>query len=86
MPSMPGAVRYDDFAACGIERAEDIRDLFCKNLHFGCEADDPMNVWGFDERVNPYGAKLKTLLGSDIGHFDVPEMREVIHEALDLGF
>ena len=34
MPAMPGAVRYDDFAACGIKRAEDIRDLFCKNILF----------------------------------------------------
>ena len=88
MPAMPGAVRYDDFAACGIERAEDIRDLFCKNFHFGCEADDPMNAWGFDARVNPFGARLKTLFGSDIGHFDVPDMREVLpeaHELLDEG-
>ncbi len=84
MPAVPGAGRYDDFAACGIERAEDIRELFCRNFHFGCEADDPMNAWGFNSRVNPYGAKLKTLFGSDIGHFDVPDMREVLPEAREL--
>jgi hypothetical protein len=84
MPAMPGAGRYDDFAACGIERAEDIRDLFCRNLYFGCEADDPMNAWGFNARVNPYGAKVKTLFGSDIGHFDVADMREVLPEAHEL--
>ena len=84
LPAMPGAGRYDDFAACGIERAEDIRELFCKNFHFGCEADDPMNAWGCNSRVNPYGARLKTLFGSDIGHFDVPDMREVLPEAHEL--
>ena len=84
MSAIPGAGRYDDFAACGIERAEDIRDLFCRNLYFGCEADDPMNAWGFNARVNPYGAKVKTLFGSDIGHFDVADMREVLPEAHEL--
>jgi hypothetical protein len=84
MPAMPGAGRYDDFAACGIARAEDIRELFGRNFYFGCEADDPMNAWGFDARVNPYGARLKTLFGSDIGHFDVPDMREVLPEAHEL--
>jgi len=84
MPAMPGAERYDDYAACGIERAEDIRDLFCRNFYFGCEADDPMNAWGFNAKVNPYGAKVKTLFGSDIGHFDVPDMREVLPEAHEL--
>ena len=43
-----------------------------------------MNAWGFDSRVNPYGARLKTLFGSDIGHFDVPDMREVLPEAHEL--
>jgi hypothetical protein len=26
----------------------------------------------FDRRVNPFGARLNALFGSDIGHFDVP--------------
>jgi hypothetical protein len=74
----------DDFAACGISKAQDIRDLFAKNFYFGCEADDPMNAWGFNRQVNPYGARLKTLFGSDIGHFDVPDMTEVLVEAHEL--
>ena len=43
-----------------------------------------MNAWGFNARVNPYGAKVKTLFGSDIGHFDVADMREVLPEAHEL--
>jgi hypothetical protein len=74
----------DDFSACGIESAEDIRELFIRNFYFGCEADDPINAWAFNSRVNPYKARLKTLLGSDIGHFDVVNMNEVLEEAYEL--
>jgi predicted TIM-barrel fold metal-dependent hydrolase len=80
-----GNVRdLDDFSACGIEHAEDIRELFTRNFYFGCEADDPINAWAFNSRVNPYGARIKTLLGSDIGHFDVVNMNEVLGEAYEL--
>jgi len=74
----------DDYSACVIERPEDFRELFANNFYFGCEADDPMNAWGFNTRVNPYGARIKPLFGSDIGHFDVPNMREVLAEAHEL--
>jgi predicted TIM-barrel fold metal-dependent hydrolase len=77
------AEQLDDFARCGIERPEDIRDLFVSNFYFGCEADDPINAWAFNRRVNPFGAKLHTLFGSDIGHFDVPDMTEVLVEAYE---
>jgi predicted TIM-barrel fold metal-dependent hydrolase len=79
-----GAAVIDDYAACGIRKAEDIRALFTENFYFGCEADDPMNAWGFNRKVNPYGARLKSLFGSDIGHFDVPDMLEVLPEAHEL--
>jgi hypothetical protein len=74
----------DDYAACAIERPEDFAGLFARNFYFGCEADDPINAWAFNTRVNPYGARLKPLFGSDIGHFDVPDMREVLVEAHEL--
>jgi predicted TIM-barrel fold metal-dependent hydrolase len=77
-------VQLDDFAACGIRRAEDIRDLFTTNFYFGCEADDPINAWAFNRKFNPYGARLNALFGSDIGHFDVPDMGEVLPEAFEL--
>ena len=74
----------DDYAACGIERPEDFAHLFAANFYFGCEADDPINAWAFNTRVNPYGARIKPLFGSDIGHFDVPDMRDVLAEAHEL--
>ena len=74
----------DDYAACGIEAATDFLDLFVKPFYFGCEADDPTNAWAFNRECNPYGAELKTLFGSDIGHFDVQEMAGVLPEAYEL--
>jgi len=74
----------DDYAACKIQKGEDIRDLFTRNFYFGCEADDPMNAWGFNRKVNPYNARVKMLFGSDIGHFDVPDMKEVLVEAHEM--
>ena len=74
----------DEFAPCKIERAEDIREVFVKQFYFGCEADDPINAWAFNTKVNPYGARLNVLFSSDIGHWDVPDMTEVTEEAYEL--
>ena len=74
----------DDYAACRIERKEELRDLFVPSFYFGCEADDRMNAWAFDHRINPFGSRLNALFGSDIGHFDVPDMLEVLPEAYEL--
>jgi len=79
-----GVADLDDFSACRIERKEDLRDLFTTPFYFGCEADDPINAWAFDRRVNPFGARLNALFGSDIGHFDVPDMMDVLPEAYEL--
>ncbi len=73
----------DDFAACQIKRPEDIRDLFVPRFYFGCEADDPINSWAFNCRINPFGVKLNAIFGSDIGHFDVPDMSQVLVEAYE---
>ncbi|HKV55148.1 MAG TPA: amidohydrolase family protein [Candidatus Binataceae bacterium] len=74
----------DDFAACGIEHPEDIRELFVPRFYFGCESDDPCNAWAFSRKANPFGARLGAVFGSDIGHFDVPDMTGVLHEAHEL--
>jgi predicted TIM-barrel fold metal-dependent hydrolase len=74
----------DDFEACAIERAEEIRDLFIPNFYFGCEADDAANAWAFNTKANPYHARLNAVFGSDIGHFDVPDMTDVLTEAWEL--
>ncbi len=85
---LPGDVQdpamIDEWAACQIERAEDIRDLFVPNFYFGCEADDPLNAWAFNTHINKFGARLKAIFSSDIGHWDVPDMTAVVEEAYEL--
>jgi hypothetical protein len=80
----PEPPALDEWAACGIEGARDLRDLFVPRFYFGCEADDPLVPWAFDARVNPMGSKLRAMFSSDIGHWDVPEMAEVLAEAHEL--
>ena len=74
----------DEFAFCAVERAEELADLFVPNFYFGCEADDPITAWAFNSKVNPFGARLGAMMGSDIGHWDVPDMRHVLSEAFEL--
>lgn len=74
----------DEFARSGVTCAADIRDVFVRNFHFGCEADDPANAGAFDSKRNPLGARLPAIFSSDIGHWDVPDMSAVLHEAWEL--
>jgi len=74
----------DDWSRCGIESIEDIRDLFVPNFFFGCEADDRMVAWAFNTKVNPMGVRLGAMMSSDIGHWDVNDMTEVVEEAYEL--
>src|SRR5207302_459652 len=80
-----GVEDLDDYSRCTITRKEDIRDLYVSRFYFGCEADDPLNAWAFNRKANPMGARLNALFSSDIGHFDVPDMTEVVPEAYELG-
>ena len=78
-----GITNLDDYSACSISKAEDIKALFTNNFYFGCEADDRMNAWAFNRNTNPFGAQINALFGSDIGHFDVPNMADVLPEAYE---
>jgi len=72
----------DDFAAMKIEKKEDFKTLF-SNFYFGCEADDRMTAHAFNTKTNRFGMKLKPILSSDIGHFDVVDMEKVLEEAYE---
>ena len=74
----------DDYAACGIGTVDDFKALFVEPFYFGCEADDSNNAWAFNRNCNPGGVEIKTLFGSDIGHFDVQDMARVVTEAHEL--
>jgi predicted TIM-barrel fold metal-dependent hydrolase len=74
----------DDFAAAKITSVEDIRDLFCTNFFWGCEGDDPLVGIAFDPRITPLGARVPALLGSDLGHWDVPDFDAPLAETYEL--
>jgi len=83
--TMTGGVEdLDDYFRCKIEKKSDLKDLFVPRFYFGCEADDPTNAWAFNQKANPMGARLNALFSSDVGHFDVPDMAEVVPEAYEL--
>jgi predicted TIM-barrel fold metal-dependent hydrolase len=83
--TMTGGVEdLDDYFRCKIEKKSDLKDLFVPRFYFGCEADDPTNAWAFNQKANPMGARLNALFSSDVGHFDVPDMADVVPEAYEL--
>ena len=81
MGGMTSPKEIDDFRKCKISRAEDITDLFVKPFYFGCEADDRMISVAFDKGVNHFNVELKAMFGSDIGHWDVPDMTNCVPDA-----
>lgn len=74
----------DDFAESGLTSSEDILDVFTRQFFFGCEADDPMNALAFNRALLPHQARLNAVFASDIGHWDVPDVRGVLPEAWEL--
>ncbi len=74
-------VDLDEFEAVAIGSAEQLRAEFTRNFYFGCEPDDVMTALAFDRRLD---LGLKPVFGSDIGHFDVPDMSRVLEEAWEL--
>jgi predicted TIM-barrel fold metal-dependent hydrolase len=76
--------RYDDFAAAAIESEEDIRDRFCANFYWGCEADDPLVGLAFDARFTEDNGRVMAMMGSDLGHWDVPTFDAPLADAYEL--
>jgi hypothetical protein len=74
----------DEFARCAIAGKVDIRELFIPKFFFGCEGDDRMSALAFDSRKNPMGVRLNAIYSSDIGHFDIPDMRDAAGEAYEM--
>ena len=73
----------DEFARSGVESADDVCGVFDR-FHFGCEADDPLVTTAFDSGGLRRVPDLRAILGSDIGHWDVPDVRGVLPEAYEL--
>jgi predicted TIM-barrel fold metal-dependent hydrolase len=73
----------DSFAAVQITTKEELRRLFVERFYFGCEGDDPVTASAFDAKRNPGGVRLHALFGSDIGHWDVPLMEDLLEEVYE---
>jgi hypothetical protein len=73
--------KFDDFAEVPVHSGEELRRHFAERFFFGCEADDPMTAWAFDKHGNH---RLNPIFSSDVGHFDVLDMSEVLEEAWEL--
>jgi predicted TIM-barrel fold metal-dependent hydrolase len=81
--ALTGGVPLDDYHFCKISQKQDWVDLFATPFYFGCEADDRMNAVAFGKMM-PLGARINALFSSDIGHFDVVDMRDPLPEAYEL--
>jgi hypothetical protein len=73
----------DSFADVQLATADDLRQLFVDRFYFGCEGDDPVMPSAFDAARNPGHVRLHATFGSDIGHWDVPLMEEVLEEVYE---
>jgi predicted TIM-barrel fold metal-dependent hydrolase len=73
--------KFDDFAEVPVQSADELRRHFSERFYFGCEADDPITAWAFDRRGHH---RLRPIFSSDVGHFDVVDMSEVLEEAHEL--
>lgn len=77
----PSVAQRDNFEKVPMSSLDDLRRLYVDRFWFGVEADDPLVAVAFDRRLNPVGATLSALLGTDNAHWDVPDMALVLAEA-----
>jgi predicted TIM-barrel fold metal-dependent hydrolase len=80
-PSLPDR---DDFWMVAPKDEAEVVDLFVPRFYIGCEADDPSVAWAFNTKINPRGSKVRATFGSDVGHWDVTDVADVVVEAWEL--
>ncbi len=74
----------DDFWRVHPRDAAEVVALFVPRFYIGCEADDPSVAWAFNTKVNPERSKVRAMFGSDVGHWDVTDVGDVVVEAWEL--
>jgi Amidohydrolase len=80
----PSAAELDDFAAAGIESVQDIKRRWVDSFFFGSESDDRTVAHAFNTKANPLGVRINAIYSSDVGHWDVPDLTEVLAESYAL--
>jgi hypothetical protein len=63
-----------------VSNEREIIALAAPRMWFGCEADDRTVIAAFAEH-NGLGVDFNVMLGSDISHFDTPDMDAVVPSA-----
>jgi hypothetical protein len=82
------ADELDEFSASGLRNDDDLAQVFGQQFFFGCEADDNSVFRAMDAKANAFGLRLRPFFSSDIGHWDVPDISEVLiesHKLVDEG-
>jgi predicted TIM-barrel fold metal-dependent hydrolase len=80
----PAPAELEDFAAAGIESVDDIKKRWVDSFFFGSESDDRTVAHAFNDKANPLGVKINAIYSSDVGHWDVPDLTEVLAESYAL--
>ena len=97
-PDDPGEL--NEFKEAGITRPEDVRvseappfaqrlrrrqeARFLNHFYFGTESDDTRVAHAYNGKANPFGDRVKAFLGSDSGHWDVPDITAVTANAYSM--
>jgi predicted TIM-barrel fold metal-dependent hydrolase len=68
----------NDFAASGTSSPQDIREQWTNSLFWGCEGDDPLVAVAYQSSPT-----VPAFIGSDIGHWDVPNFDHPLQEAYE---
>jgi len=82
------AADLDEFAQSQLQGDDDLAYIFGQRFSFGCEADDASVYRAMDAKGNAFGLRLRPFFSSDIGHWDVPDISEVLlesHQLVDQG-
>ncbi len=79
----PAPDNRDEWRHLKLDRAEDLRDLFVRSFFFGVEAEDRSLAFGFST-ANAFGSRLQSIFSSDMGHWDVEDISEVVPSAYGL--
>ena len=77
----------DEFIHMACETPEDIVHRFVDSFYFGCEADDrgiAAAFASFNTEFDSGNFPQRVLLSSDIGHWDVTNMADVVTESYEL--
>jgi predicted TIM-barrel fold metal-dependent hydrolase len=79
-PSGPPVDERDDFVHTGASNGDELVAQLAESCFFGCEADDAMVGTAFSSAL-PNGVRLQAALSSDLGHWDVDGIANVLLHA-----